>query len=108
MIKVHTPVPVEGILPFNVAEEEQMVWSAPAAAMVGLASTLMVTSSNEGGHVPLLIVQRKTFAPTDKPLIVEVGDAGETMVPVPEMRVHVPVPTEGVFPANEVEEEQRI
>jgi hypothetical protein len=76
--------------------------------MVGFASRLIVTSSNVEGHVPFVVVQRKIFAPTDNPLTADVGDVGVTIVPVPEINVHVPVPVVGVFPANVVEAEQSV
>jgi hypothetical protein len=59
----------------------------------------MTTSSKEGGQVPFVIVQRKTFVPTPRPVTGVVGEDGEEIVPVPETSVHVPVPVEGVFPA---------
>ena len=42
---VHTPVPMTAVLAAMVAEEAQMTWSLPAAAMEGLANTLMRTIS---------------------------------------------------------------
>jgi hypothetical protein len=38
-ITVHTPVPIAGVLPFNVDTAEQMVESDPAFATVGKGST---------------------------------------------------------------------
>jgi hypothetical protein len=69
---------------------------------------VIVTSSNVEGQVPFVVVQRKTFAPTDNPLTAEVGDVGVTIVPVPEINVHAPLPIVGVFPASEVEAEQMV
>ena len=66
----------------------------------------MVTSSKEEGHIPFEIVQRKTFAPIDNPFTADVGDDGVTIAPVPEINVHNPVPITGLFPANELDEEQ--
>lgn len=50
------------------------------------------------------MVHWKTFAPIPSPTIVEFGDDGETIVPVPETSVHAPFPTEGKFPFSEVVE----
>ena len=105
-IRVHAPVPVVGIFPANVVDEEQLVWSGPAVDVVGLEYTMIVTSSKETGHVPFEVVQRKTFAPTLKPFTFDVADDGETIVPVPEIKVHVPDPIEGMFPASVTMEEQ--
>lgn len=66
----------------------------------------MVTSSKEAAHTPLVIVHRKTFAPTDNPLNAEVAEPGTAIVPVPEINVQVPVPVKGTFPANVADEEQ--
>ena len=78
----------------------------PGFEIVGFGSTLIVTSSNVGAQTPLEMVQRKIFAPTDKPVTVEFDVAGAVITPVPEISVHVPVPTTGTFPANVAEEEQ--
>ena len=45
------------------------------------------------------IVQAKTFDPTGKELMSEVGEVGETMVPPPEIKLHDPVPIVGVLAA---------
>ena len=66
----------------------------------------MVTSSEEDGHVPFEMVQRKTFAPVPKPVTPELEEFGDVIVPVPETSVHVPVPTAGGFPASVVEDAQ--
>ena len=48
----------------------------------------------------MLIVQRNIFTPKANPVIPEVGELGELIVPVPETNVQFPVPTVGVFPAR--------
>jgi hypothetical protein len=61
---------------------------------------VIVTWSWEGGQVPLVIDQRNVFGPTPRFVTVEVGEFGETIVPDPDVSVHVPVPLTGVFPAS--------
>lgn len=99
---VHRPVPVPGALPAKVAVvTSHRVWSGPAAETVGLASTLMITSSAESGQVPLLIVQRKVaLAPIVRPVSPEVGDAAVVIVAAPAIKVHSPEPVVGVLPAR--------
>ena len=43
-----------------------------------------------------------------KPFTTDVGEPGVTIVPVPEINVHVPEPTAAVFPANVAEAEQMV
>lgn len=66
----------------------------------------MFTVSREGGQEPLLMVQTKRLRPVERPLTAEVGELTEVMVPVPDTSDHVPVPTEGVFPAKALVPEQ--
>ena len=68
-------------------------------AVVGVALRVMITSSIEE-QLPLTIVQRNVFAPTPKLVMPEVGLLGVVIEPEPPTKVHVPVPTEGVLPAN--------
>jgi hypothetical protein len=63
----------------------------------------MVTVEDVEGHGGLEIVHWKTFAPKPNPVIVDVGEEGVVMVPVPLTSVHVPDPTVAVFPANVAE-----
>ena len=49
---VHDPVPTMGVLAANDEEEEQIVWSGPASAVVGSGSLKIVTWSTDAGHVP--------------------------------------------------------
>ena len=67
---------------------------------MGEASRVIVTVSLDGGHVALLIVQTKEFAPADNPVTPDVGLPGAVTEPLPAITVHAPVPTEGVLPAN--------
>jgi len=48
----------------------------------------------------LLIVQTNVFAPTDSPVIPEVGEPGVVTVALPAMTVHALVPITAGFPAS--------
>ena len=48
----------------------------------------------------MAIVQTNVFAPTDKPVMPDVGSPGVVTVALPAMTVHAPVPTVGVLPAR--------
>lgn len=62
---------------------------------------MIITSSVEAPHGGLLIVHLKVYVEPAVPVNVLVGLFGEAMVPpVPDIMLHVPVPTAGVFPAN--------
>jgi hypothetical protein len=100
LTSVQVPVPTVGAFPASVAEVLHKLWFAPAFAVVGGATPVIVTVDVEGVHGGLLMVQVNTFAPTPKPVTPEVGDEGVVIVPVPLVSVQVPVPTVGVFPAN--------
>src|SRR5260221_12092967 len=80
----------------------------PAAAVVGDASRVIVTLSFDGGHDPLVTVQTKVFAPTERPVTPEVGSAGVATLPVPARTVHAPTPTVGVLPARVAVVEQTV
>ena len=69
---------------------------------------MIVTLSKEEGQVPFEIVQRKTFAPTDKPVTDDVAEEGTAIVPVPEINVQAPLPMAGIFPAKTDDEEQTV
>lgn len=101
---VHNPVPIAGVFPARVVEPgaTQMFWFGPAVAVVGSGSTVITTSSNTNPQVPLVIVHRKTLAPTGSPLTAELASAGLARVPPPETIVHTPVPDDGTFPASVV------
>ena len=100
LISVHVPLPTVGVLPAKVVLSAQMVWFVPASAGVGSSSLVIVTSSKEGGHTPLVIVHLNTLAPSPSPVTPLVGEPGVVMVPVPLISVHVPLPTVGVLPPS--------
>lgn len=59
----------------------------------------MITSSSEVQGA-LVIVHLNVLAPTPRAVRPEVGDVGVVIVPDPDIKVHNPVPTAGVFPAR--------
>ena len=70
---------------FNVAGLPLQIGLLVAEAVtVGTVFAFIITSSNEGAHDPLLIVQRKVFAPTPIPVNPEVDEVGDIIVATPE------------------------
>lgn len=102
-ISVHNPVPTPGAFPARVAVVAQMAWSVLAADTVGTALLVMITSSIEAVQGALEIVHLNVLAPTPRAVSPEVGEEGVVIVPAPEINVHKPVPTVGVFPARVAE-----
>ena len=98
LITFQEPTPTIGVLPASVAVLAQIVCDGPAFETVGKLSLVIVTFEIEFGQTPLLIVQRKTFAPTPNALMPVVGDVGVVINPAPEINVQLPVPTAGVLP----------
>jgi len=99
-INVHKPVPTAGGLPARVAVVAHIVWSGPAAAGVGNAAIVILTSS-VATQAPSVMVHRKiAVAPITRPVSPEVGLEGVVIVPMPEINVQAPVPAPGVFPAS--------
>jgi hypothetical protein len=94
------PVPLVGVLAERVAVLLQILWSLPAAEVVGVATCVMMTSSNEFVQGALLTVQRSVAEPTTNPVTPEVGLEGVVMLAVPETTDQLPVPLEGVLAAN--------
>lgn len=101
LITVQVPVPTVGAFPAMVNVELQPTCVAPAFELVGAATPVMVTVEVDGVHGGFEMVHSKTFGPTPNPVTPEVGDAGVVIVPAPLTKVHNPVPTVGVFPAND-------
>jgi hypothetical protein len=94
------PVPVTGVLALSVMVDVQMLDVLPADEIVGGTSLFITTVEVDGGHVPLEIVHWKELTPNPKPVIPEVGEVGVVIVPLPDIKVHSPVPTIGAFPAK--------
>jgi hypothetical protein len=108
VITLHAPLPAEGVFPANVPVLVlHSSWSGPAST-VGTDPLAISTSSNELAQAPFEIVHRKVDVPAVKPVIPEEGEDGVVIFPLPEIFVHVPVPTVGVFPANVAELEQML
>lgn len=80
----------------------QIVWSGPALGETALFSTVTITSSEEEGQTPLLIVHRNTLLPIESPDTVVVGFAAFAKTPVPETMVQRPEPIIGAFPCKGV------
>lgn len=97
---VHVPEPVAGVFPESVAEVAHTVWLAPALAVVGLATPVMMTSEVLGVQFPLVIVHRKVLGPVPRPVTVDVALEGLVTVPAPLTLLQVPVPDTGLFPAR--------
>jgi hypothetical protein len=97
-----------GVLPANVVVVEQTVSSGPAFAVVGDWSLVIVTVSFDAGQMAFVIVQTNAFAPTESPVTPDVGFPVVVTVALPAITVQRPVPTVGVFPANDAVVEQTI
>ena len=97
---LQTPVPVVGLFPANVKLPVQFVMSEPALEVVGKASFLIITSSKDDVHVPLVIVQRNVaLVPAVTPVTVVVAEDAVVIVAVPDIKLQDPVPVVGVFAA---------
>jgi hypothetical protein len=68
--------------------------------MLGPPVFVIVTVELDGAHGELEIVHINTFVPTPNPVIPDVGDEGDVIVPVPLISVQRPAPIVGMFPAN--------
>lgn len=105
--KTQIPVPLVGELPANVAEAvpvvAQMVCEGPALATVGAALVTMVMLEVEAGHEEKLTDHRSTVVPVVNPVMVVLLSVGVVIVPDPEIFVHIPSPTTGIFPAKTAE-----
>lgn len=96
----HVPVPGVAVFALSVVVSEHPDWSVPALAAGADTVTLISTSSCEDAHPTLEIVHLKVFTPLLNPVTPEFGLLGLLTVAPPAITVHVPVPEEGVLPAN--------
>ena len=78
----------------------------PTVAVVGLSITVIVTSAVDAAHGELLIVQRNTLTPEPSPVTVLVGDEALVIVPLPLIKLQLPVPLVGLLPDRLVLVEQ--
>jgi hypothetical protein len=62
--------------------------------MVAFPRLVNVTSSETRGQGALVMVHLKTLAPLPRPVTAEFGSEGLAICPLPETRVHKPVPKE--------------
>ena len=68
----------------------QIVWLFPALAVVGGASTVIITWSETLPQVPPGMVHRNTLAPVPKAVTVVLACVADVMVPEPDTSVHCP------------------
>jgi hypothetical protein len=99
--KLQLPVPIAGVLPDKfVAVVAHKLKLLPALATLGLKKRVTDTVEVLGGHTPLLMVHANTLVPTPKKFTAEVGEFADATIPLPDTKLHVPVPTSGVLPAR--------
>jgi hypothetical protein len=100
-INVQYPVPTVGVLAaiVVVGDAIQSVCVGPAFDTEGISFTIKATVAVEAKHGGFEIVHAKTFVPNPKPVIVVFSIVGFVIIPLPETKVHIPVPTVGVFAA---------
>ena len=78
-------------------EEIQSVWLLPAFAIDGTLFTKIDIVEELGAQGAFEMVHSKIFVPNPKPVTEVVGESEFVMVPLPEINVHTPIPTVGVF-----------
>ncbi len=99
--RLQTPIPTVGVLAAMVKIGLlHCSMSIPASAIVGLAKLFSTTSSKvEPQTIPLLIVQRKVAVEPAATITVVAALEGVSIVAVPEVKVHKPVPGAAAFAA---------
>ena len=99
LTRVHTPVPIAGVLPVIVTVVTlQSAWSTPASAALGGELIFIVTVSVVTVHVPLLILHIKAvLVPGVKPVMVVLGDAALLIVQLPVTMLQLPAPVTAVL-----------
>jgi hypothetical protein len=96
-----TPDPLVGISASRNPLVLHKLVSIPAFAMDGGSRLITLTVSRVGGQFPVETVQTKALVPDPNPLTLETGDVGSSKIPVPEIKVHNPVPGVGSVALNE-------
>lgn len=91
--KDQTPLPIAGIFANRFAEFEHICWLFPALDELGMASTVIETSSKTLPQEPPGIVQRNTETPETNPVIWVFAAVGEVIDPDPETSVQTPPDT---------------
>ena len=102
LVTVQIPDPIVGLFPAKV-NVDRLHWAiaVPALDTVGKASLVRTTVDDDGGQVPLVIVQvNVALVPAAIPVTPELYKVGEVIVAVPLVTVHNPDPTVGLFPAK--------
>ena len=101
-ITLHDPDPIVAVFALSALDVVlHNVWSVPAAAVVGNASTIIATSSVDAGQKPLLIVHRNVAVlPMLIPVTPDVLSVAVVTVAVPLITLHAPTPTVAVFAAK--------
>ena len=91
--------PVNNTLPVGTAQVGCVI--VPTAGAAGAWLKVILTSSVDAVHGPLLMVHLNTYAVPAIPVNVLTGFAGVVTVPPKPLTIlHAPVPTNGVFPAS--------
>jgi hypothetical protein len=99
---VHAPVPTVGVLAARVVlPVTQIFCVTPALAGVGLLLNVTLTLLEEVGQAPLAVVHCKRYDDPATPVNDDVGlYTFPNAPPEPPVILHIPVPTDGVFPAR--------
>jgi hypothetical protein len=100
------PTPTIGALALKVVFGEQITWFKPAIDTVGNESTKIITVSVELGQVPFEVVQTRELTPLDNAITDDEFNVGVVIDDVPVLTDQMPVPIEGIFEFNVVDEAQ--
>jgi hypothetical protein len=104
----HVPVPVSGVLPFNVALTAHTDWLFPALEIEGGKCRVIEMVSEEKGQMPFTTFHSRRLFPALK-LFTEVEGLDATARdPVPVSTDQVPDPIEGLSAARLAEAEQMV
>ena len=93
----HTPVPINGKLPFKVDVEAHIVKSDPAFETVGYESTKIEIVLVDAGQTPFVIDHSKILFPVANSVTPDVFSVGVVTEDPPASTDQVPIPTNGEF-----------